>query len=217
MSTAIQSATSATATTSTTASAKNVLGKDAFLQMMLAQLKNQDPLNPMDGTAFVAQLAQFSSLEQLSNLNTTMSALPTYLGQFNNAQMANLIGHNATATGNVINVSGSTANISYRLPSDIKSGTISIYNSNGLQVDTVKIGAQKTGVNTINWNSSSQATGSYTFDISATDKNGKTVSVDKLITGTITGASFKGNISYLTINGQEVAFSDVIAINKSSN
>ena len=213
MTTAIQSATSA-ATTSTTANAKNVLGKDAFLQMMIAQLKNQDPLNPMDGTAFVAQLAQFSSLEQLSNLNTTMGTLPNYLGQFSNAQMANLIGNTATATGNVINVSGSSAKITYRLPSDIQSGTIKIYNSNGSLVDTVKIGSQKTGLQSSTWNCSNQATGSYTYEITATDKAGKAVTVDKMIYGTVTGVSFKNNLSYLTINGQEVAFSDVVAINK---
>jgi flagellar basal-body rod modification protein FlgD len=217
MSTTIQSATSSTATSSTTTTAKNTLDKDAFLKMMIAQLKNQDPLNPMDGTAFVAQLAQFSSLEQLNNLNTTMSNLPTYLGQFSNAQMINLIGNEATATGNVIPVSGSTAKISYRLPSDIQSGTISIYNSNGLQVDSVKIGSQKTGINSTTWNSSSQATGSYTYQVDAVDKNGKAITVDKLITGTITGASFKDNKSYLTINGQEVAFSDVLSVNKTTN
>ena len=70
----IQSAASAT-TTTTTASAKNVLGKDDFLKMMIAQLKNQDPMNPMDGTAFTAQLAQFSSLEQLQNVNTQLDLL----------------------------------------------------------------------------------------------------------------------------------------------
>ncbi len=54
-----------TANTTATTSTKNVIGKDEFLKMLIAQLKNQDPLNPLDGTAFTAQLAQFSSLEQL--------------------------------------------------------------------------------------------------------------------------------------------------------
>jgi len=207
------SATSSTAT-STTSTAKNTMGKDAFMKMLVAQLQNQDPLNPMDGTAFVAQLAQFSSLEQLSNLNTTMSALPEYLGSFSNAQMANLIGNNATATGNVVEVSGSSAKITYRLPSNIQSGTIKIYNGNGSLVDTVKIGSQKTGLQSTTWNCSSQAAGSYTYEISATDSSGKEVTVDKMISGTITGVSFKDNLSYLNINGQEVAFSNVIAINK---
>jgi len=113
------------------------------MKMMIAQLQNQDPLNPMDGTAFVAQLAQFTSLEQLQNLNDVMSALPDYLNNFSNAQMANLIGSEATAAGNVLNVTGSTTKISYQLPSDIQSGTVKIFNSNGALVDTVRIGSTK--------------------------------------------------------------------------
>lgn len=218
MSTTIQNIAATTSSTSTsTTSTSNTLGKDAFMQMLIAQLQNQDPLNPMDGTQFVAQMAQFSSLEQMQNLNDTMSTLPSYLGQFSNAQMVNLIGNEVTATGNVINVSGSSAKITYRLPSDIQSGTINIYNSNGLLVDTVKIGTQKTGLQSTTWNCSGQDTGNYTYEVSATDKNGTAVTVDKMISGTVTGATFKDNVSYLTINGQEVAFSDVISVSKLTN
>jgi flagellar basal-body rod modification protein FlgD len=218
MATTIQNAagTTATTATSTTSTAKNTLGKDAFMKMMIAQLQNQDPLNPMDGTAFVAQLAQFSSLEQLQNLNNVMTSLPTYLGNFSNAQMVNLIGNEVTAAGNVINVSGSSAKISYRLPSDIQSGAIKIYDSNGSLVDTVKIGSQKTGLQSTIWNCSKQGSGNYTYEVSATDKTGAEVTVDKLISGAVTGVSFKNGSAYLTINGQQVAFSDVVAINKSA-
>ncbi len=201
---------------SATTKAKNTLGKDAFMQMLIAQLQNQDPLNPMDGTQFVAQLAQFSSLEQLQNLNDVMGALPTSLGNATNAQMANLIGNQATAKGNAIAVSGSSAKISYKLPSDIQSGTIKIYNSNGTLVDTVKIGSQKTGMQSVTWNCSKQTAGNYTYEISATNSKGAAVTVDKIISGTITGVSFKDGTAYLTINGQEVAFSDVVSINKAN-
>lgn len=206
---------SATAT-STTNKATNTLGKDAFMKMMIAQLQNQDPLNPMDGTAFVAQLAQFSSLEQMQNLNTVMSSLPTYLNESSNAQMVNLIGNEATAKGNVINVSGASAKITYQLPSDIQSGTVKIYNSNGSLVDTVNIGSQKTGLQSTLWNCSKQSAGNYTYEVSATDKNGTAITVDQMISGAITGVSFKNGSAYLTINRQEVAFSDVVAINKSN-
>lgn len=218
MATTVQSALNAatSAATSTASTAKNILGKDAFMKMMIAQLQNQDPLNPMDGTQFVAQLAQFSSLEQLQNLNDVMGSLPTYLGNFSNAQMANLIDNEATAKGNVIAVSGSSANITYQLPSDIQSGIIKIYNSDGSLVDTVNIGSQKTGLQSTIWNCSKQGTGNYTYEISAVDKNGNEVTVDKMISGKITGVSFKNGASYLTINGQEVAFSDVVTINKAT-
>lgn len=216
MSTNIQGITNATYSSGATSKVDNTIGKDAFLKMLIAQLQNQDPLNPMDGTAFVAQLAQFSSLEQLTNLNETMTALPTYLGQFSNAQMVNLIGNEAIANGNALTVSGSSTKITYRLPADIQSGTIRIYNSNGLLVDTVKIGSQKAGLQSKIWNSGSQSTGTYTYEINASDSKGQIVTVEKMISGAITGVSFKDGISYLTINGQEVAFSNVVTINKSN-
>lgn len=195
----------------------NVLGKDDFMKMLLAQLKNQDPLNPMDGKDFSVQLAQFTSLEKLTNLNETMSLLPTYLKSFSNAQMVGMIGNDAIAKGNVINVSGSTTNVVFSLPSDIQSGTIKIYDENGSQVDTLQTGSKKTGLNSIVWNSGGVNQGKYTFEISAMDKSGNQVTADALISGKITGASFKNDQAYLTINGQEVAFSNVVAINKSNN
>lgn len=217
MSTTVQGITGGAYSNSTTKAANNTLGKDSFLKMLIAQLQNQDPLNPMDGTAFVAQLAQFSSLEQLTNLNTTMSALPDYLGQFTNAQMVNLIGNEAVAKGNAITVNGSSTKITYRLPSDIQSGTIKIYNSNGLLVDTVNIGSQKAGLQSTLWNSSSHGAGNYTCEISATDRKGQVVTVEKMLSGTIEGVSFQDGSSYLTIQGQQVAFSNVVAINKTNH
>ncbi|KAF0195871.1 MAG: figD [Bacillota bacterium] len=66
---------SATATTKPSGLMDAGLGKDAFLKILIAQMRNQDPLNPSDGTAMVAQLAQFSTLEQLQNLNTKLDSL----------------------------------------------------------------------------------------------------------------------------------------------
>jgi flagellar basal-body rod modification protein FlgD len=205
-------------TSSTTAKTKsNALGQDDFMTMLLAELKNQDPLNPMEGKDFAAQLAQFSSLQQLSNLNTTMSTLPTYLQAFSNAQMAGLIGNEAIADGDTITVSGSSTNISFSLPSDIASGTLKIYDENGSQVGSTDLGSLNSGINTITWNTSSVSPGDYTFEISAADKSGKAVTATTLISGTVTGVTFKDDTAYLTINGQEVAFSNVVSINKSTN
>lgn len=195
----------------------NTLGKDAFLKMLIAQLRHQDPLNPMDGTAFVAQLAQFSSLEQLTNLNEAMGALPKYLNQFSNAQMANLIGNEAVVKGNSITVSGSATNIVYRLPAEIQNGTIKIYNANGMQVDTIKLAPQKAGTQSILWNSGSHPPGNYTWEITASDARGGQVVPEQMLYGRIQGVSFKNGNPYLTVNGQEVAFSNVVSITKANN
>lgn len=195
----------------------NVMGQDAFMKMLIAQLKNQDPLNPMDGTEFAVQLAQFTSLEKLTNLNETMKVLPEYLSSFANAQTVNMIGNEGIARGNVIEVSSTSARITYKLPSAIADATISIYNANGLLVDTVKVGSQNAGQNSITWYCGDIESGNYTYSINAVDKNGKSVTVDTLLRGTITGASFRNGSAYLTINGQDVAFADVLAINKTTD
>ncbi len=102
----IQSAAGAATTTTTTASTKNVIGKDEFLKMLIAQLKHQDPMNPMDGTAFTAQLAQFSSLEQLQNINTQLTSFTRQQQSLGNTQAVNLIGREVLAKGDTIQAEG---------------------------------------------------------------------------------------------------------------
>ena len=70
----------------------NAMGKDDFLKLFTSQLKNQDPLNPMDSAAFTSQLAQFSSLEQLYNVNDKLSGLLESQDALNNAMSANFLG-----------------------------------------------------------------------------------------------------------------------------
>ena len=74
-----------------------LIGKDDFLKMLIAQLKNQNPLNPLEGTEFAAQLAQFASLEQLTNLNKELSSQNIYYTTMINTQAINLIGKEVIA------------------------------------------------------------------------------------------------------------------------
>lgn len=78
----------------------DIIGKDEFFKMLIAQLKNQDPLNPLEGTAFAAQLAQFASLEQLTNLNAALALQNASNAVSINALSVNLIGKEITAPAN---------------------------------------------------------------------------------------------------------------------
>jgi flagellar basal-body rod modification protein FlgD len=84
-----------TQTMSATKAAENSLGKDAFLEILVTQMKNQNPLEPLKDTEFIGQMAQFSSLEQLTNLNTTM-------GQFIGLQLNQALTVNADMIGNKV-------------------------------------------------------------------------------------------------------------------
>lgn len=116
-----------TGTNTTTVPKQNIttkaMGKDDFLKMLIAQLKNQDPTNPQQGTEFAAQLAQYSSLEQLTNLNETMTRQGLSNNKLIEAQAVNLIGKQITAqtertaadgTTGITPVNGQVTAINYR-------------------------------------------------------------------------------------------------------
>jgi len=202
-------------TGSSTASSKTKsLGKDDFLKMLLAQLKNQDPLKPLDGTEFAVQLAQFSSLEQLNNMNTELKNLGLYQMTQGNAQAVSLIGKEVTALqSGSFRVENTSANLSYRLSQDAQKVTVKIYDLNGKLVDTIESAGQKAGLQTISWNAGRFGKGDYTYEVSALDITGNAVTADTMMSGTVTAVQFKDKAVYLTVNGQEIAFSDVISVN----
>ena len=190
----------------------NVMGKDEFFKMLIAQLQNQDPLNPMDGTDFTAQLAQFSSLEQLTNVNSNLEAVTAYQKLMSGVQAVSLIGKEITAEGNTVKASGSSVDITYNLPEDVSEGTVSIYKTDGTFVETIKFENQQEGINSVSWDCSSVAEGIYTFEVSATNAAGDSVAVDTLVKGEVTGVNFLNGQSYVIVDDAEIPFLSVISI-----
>ena len=98
--TAIDSA--SVGTTQASVNASKEMDRDAFLSLLITQLQNQDPLNPTDSTEFTAQLAQFSSLEQLGNVNENLKQLQDFQASINNSQAVSLIGKEITDRKSVV-------------------------------------------------------------------------------------------------------------------
>lgn len=192
----------------------SAVGKDDFLKMMIAQLKNQDPLNPLDGTDFTAQLAQFSSLEQLSNMNSQLEILGLYQSSLNNAQSVSLIGREVTARGNAVTIEGTAARIPYCLSADADSVVVRIYDDEGRLVDTIDAGSQGEGDHRVTWDCGDIAADGYTFEVSATDAGGEAVAVDTLITGRVTGVTFMEGFPYLSVEGHDIPLGDVLFVNE---
>jgi flagellar basal-body rod modification protein FlgD len=195
------------------ASSTKAIGKDEFMKLLLAQLKNQNPLNPMDGTDFAAQLAQFSSLEQLSNLNTELKTQGLNQMTLGYAQSANMIGKVIEAqNGNTVTADGSTVDVNYRLAKDAENVTMYIYDQEGRLVQTLEDTAKKEGMNKTTWNCSAIAKGTYSFQVAASDSNGGSVAAETILSGVVTAVHFKNNNISLTVNGQELALSDVVSV-----
>lgn len=149
------------------------LGKDQFLQLLVTQMNNQNPLNPQDNSEFVAQLAQFSTVEGISNLNTSMSSLLANTQSSQALQASSLVGRKVVVTTNTAVVDTSqTLKGSVNLTSPSENVYVNVYDSTGAQVNRINLGAQSAGQVSFMWDGkdSSGATaapGTYTFEAQA--------------------------------------------------
>lgn len=199
-----------------------VLGKNDFLKLLVAQLQHQDPLSPAESTEFTAQLAQFSSLEQLQNIDTTLSGFEVYQSTLNNIQSTGFIGKKITATGSMFGVNGGNPDpIRFDLANDADSVYIKIYDNYGSFVDDIQAGARKVGEQQLAWdgrdsNGTAVADGPYTFTVMAMNTDGTIVSSTSYTTGIVTGIDYKTGATKLLINDREVPISSVIRIEETT-
>ena len=197
------------------ATGDSTLGKDDFMKILVAQLQAQDPMAPMEGQEFASQLAQFSSLEQLTNVNSNLEASQAFdLAMSNSAALA-LIGKNVDAPGNTIDLkSGEVENLSFSLDGGAAEVGIDIFDSTGAKVSTVNLGAQKSGLSEYVWSGTDSSgallpSGNYTFNITASNSAGNFVPVKTFAAGLATDVIFENGKAFAIVNGQKLAVNEV--------
>jgi flagellar basal-body rod modification protein FlgD len=219
----IQSNTISNVTQSQQSSASSsIMGKDDFLKLLVMQLQNQDPLNPMEGTEFAAQLAQFSSVEQLSNINSSLTdsinADALLAQSINNALSSTFIGKEVKATSSSFNYTGaSDLKLGYTLPSAANTVTVKIYDSSGNLVRTMKSTSLNKGDSTVTWDGkndrgASVESGKYSFKVEALDEAGTTLATSNFIYGKVSSVRFTSDGTVFVIDGAEIPISDVLEI-----
>lgn len=196
------------------------LDKDSFMLLLVTQFKYQDPLNPMDDKEFIAQMAQFSSLEQLMNLNTSMEGLTTAT---NNQQMVNAtsyIGKLVSVSGNTIgkstaaNADGkmetSISTFRYAFGDNVVKGTLSVKDANGNTIYTEDLAGKQAGVTfEFNWNGKmgnglDAPDGVYTVSLGAFNDKGEAVLSDQVVDATVTGVVNSDGTVYLGMDGGQL-------------
>lgn len=187
--------TSSTTTTDSTSgsSSSSTLGMSDFLTLFTTQLEYQDPTNPMESYELAAQLAQFSTVEQLTQANSNLTTIESYLASLNNASLLDLVGREVTGNGGNIQVSNSTVTgPTYTLPSSDStySVTIKIYDSSDSLVRTLSLSNQSAGTYSVDWDGtdssgSSLGDGQYYCTITAEDAIGSSSTISGMNTGTV--------------------------------
>ena len=195
---------------------KNQLDKDSFLKLMLAQMKHQDPTNPMQSHEMAAQLAQFTSLEQLNNINTTLEQMKNAQNPNSNYQTLALIGKKVSGDASKLTrMAGDTKHgFSFDLSNNAVKTKISIKDVDGKVVRLMELGAMKKGHNSIEWNGMTDQglparPGEYKFAIEAVGGAGEKVYSKTSFEGKITGLNYTAEGPVLLVGEKTIKLSEV--------
>ena len=193
------------------------LGKEDFLYLLVTQLRYQDPMEPVESYEFVAQLAQFSSLEQLRNIGKGVEmALNMQRGSFS-ILAAQLIGKEVKVENYTLSWNGEPLQIQYELSADAEDVIVNIYDAVGGLRRTIRVGAQNKGENRVEWDGKDDSgksleKGEYSFEVLALNKDRELIGAKGFIKGKVTGVKLDENSVLLTLEGVDVPLSNLISI-----
>lgn len=189
-----------------TSNDNSVVGKDEFLQLLIAQLQNQDPLNPVDNQDFSVNLAQFSQLEQLISINDSMEK---FSGSGSSESLASYLGHQVLLNDNTINVSNSNGgDITFKLPSDSSEVKVELLDSNNNVVETLGLGELSKGEYTATLEGITAPQGSYSARVSYLNNYGSYTNIEYSRSGTVSGF-IPGGETPLLIGDTQISLSDI--------
>lgn len=206
-------------TSSRSAEKQGALGQDEFLKLLITQLKNQDPLNPLESVDFTAQLAQFSSLEQLFKVSDHLDAIKTSLLLQEGDQLVQYLGKSVKSAGNILAVQdGAISPASFRLKADGEV-RVSIYSADGSLVRNLEMGRRKAGDHPVSWDGKDGdgkpvAEGNYLFEVEGVDMNGQPVACQTYVAGEVTGVRHESGKSFLLVGERQLLPDSIVEINQ---
>ncbi len=176
--------------------------QDRFMTLLVTQLKNQDPLNPMDNAQMTSQMAQISTVSGIDKLNATLQALSASMTPNQTLQAAGMIGHGVLVPGSAVALAGGAGLGGFELPQAADKVQVAIHDQAGALVRSIDMGAQPAGISKWQWDGTDSsgvavAAGNYNFSVSATEGSN---------TVAATGLQF-GRVNSVTQGAQGVTMS----------
>lgn len=188
--------------------------QDRFLKLLVTQMKNQDPLNPMDNAQVTSQMAQLSTVTGIDKMNATLQALSDSMSSNQSLQAATMIGHGVLVPGEAVALTNGAAYGGAELPQSVDAMKVSIYDKAGTLVNEINLGAQKAGL--VNWQWDGRTLqgaklpdGAYSFKLTASQA-GVPVAAKALEFGMVTSVAKSAQGVELSVgNRAGIALSDV--------
>jgi flagellar basal-body rod modification protein FlgD len=193
MATSINAVTSTAAAGATAAATNSDDGQDRFLKLLISQMKNQDPLNPMDNAQVTSQMAQISTVSGIGQLNDSIVSMMSQFAGMEAVQGAALAGRDVLVAGNGLTLAGGAAAGGFELPAAVDGVAITVYDAGGKAVHTTQLGAAPAGIHRFEWDGMTDggqqaAAGQYSFKVTTTT-SGTEAAALALTLGTVTGVS----------------------------
>jgi flagellar basal-body rod modification protein FlgD len=198
------------------ASGNDQMDKDAFLKMLLTQMKNQDPTSPLQSHEMAAQLAQFTSLEKLTNISDGIESMRKEQKPGQNFEALNLIGKSISIDGSKVarTEENEVHDIKFTLLGQPNSTELKVRDADGNLIRKLTLNALKEGENVVSWNGmledgTKAPMGDYTVEVEAKSSNGAKLMAEMKQEGRITGVNFTASGPLLLLGDKKVALSDV--------
>ena len=198
------------------AAGDRTMGKEDFLKLLTTQLTHQDPLNPMEDTEFVAQLAQFSSLEQLIETNKRLEMLAISQSSLTSAAAVDFIGREVEAWSEKIQVRGGVPGKAViNLPQDAEDVSVEIKDAQGNLVRVLNLGSRTAGDIDLDWDGLDKdgkpvPDGEYSINVKALDGEGNDISARVKVREKVTGVTFEKGYAELILGDVKVSMADVV-------
>jgi len=196
---------------------RDTLTQEDFLNLLITQMRNQNPLEPMDNNQMATQMVQFGSLDALNNMQKSLEDLTTYQASLGNLQVASLIGKKVEVEGGRLFIDkGTVSESNYQLSKPGKV-SIQIYDSTGYLVRSIEEGIKGITPQKLAWDGKNQQgiavpDGTYRFRVSAVDEKGQPITSISRTIATITGISFENGITYLKLGSEKITLGEIRAI-----
>jgi flagellar basal-body rod modification protein FlgD len=210
------SSSNAAASSSTSSTSSLASDPTEFLNLLIAQLQNQNPLDPTDTSEFVSQLVSYSSLAEQQDTNSKLTEMLTAFNSVISSNAVGYLGHTVEAYGDTTSLTDGAATWGYSLDAEASDVTITIKDADGKTVWEGE-GETEAGKHTFAWDGKGSdgkqlSDGEYTMEVNATDADGDSVYGYTTVIGQVDGVDSSSGETLLEIGGVTVAFDDVIGI-----